>query len=303
MKKFEREILMKQGTEEEGYLHMEHGRVWYRIVGTDKKEAPILCVHGGPGVPHDYLIPMENMAIDRPVIFYDQLGCGNSDRPDAPELWTKEFFADELDNVREGLGLDEMYLLGQSWGTMLAAYYMIYHTQKGIKGSILAGPLFNSEMQMVDVKALMAKMSKKSQEVFHAYEAGEPCSQEDLDAVFSEFNHKHICRLDPWPDCVNACYEKEGHQVYNAMWGPGEVFCTGNLRDFDVTPRMNEIKVPVLFICGEHDEQRPVTVWKHHMLVPNSKFVVMEDCSHMQHVEKPEEFRDIVLNWISQYAP
>lgn len=297
----QREIIMENATEEEGYLHMEHGRVWYRIVGKNNPKPPILCVHGGPGVPHDYLIPMENMAIERPIIFYDQLGCGNSDRPDAPELWNKDFFADELDNVRLGLELDDMYLLGQSWGTMLTSYYMIYHTQKGIRGLILCGPLFNSEMQVEDMRALVSHMSEKSQDIYKRYEAGEECTDEELKYVFYEFDHKHICRLDPWPDCVNACFEKDGMQVYTTMWGPGEVFCTGNLRDFDVTPRLHEIAVPTIFICGEYDEQRPVTVCKHHMKVPGSKLVIMEDCSHMQHVEKPEEFRDIVLGFIEPY--
>src|SRR5688500_13940495 len=103
----------------EGYVAVEGGRVWYGVVGAGAG-APLLALHGGPGYPHDYLEPLERLAGERPVIFYDQLGCGRSDRPDEPALWRVERFVDELGRVRAELSLEQVHLLGHSWGSMLA---------------------------------------------------------------------------------------------------------------------------------------------------------------------------------------
>src|SRR5438094_297013 len=112
----------------EGTVKFRGYDVWYRIVGQAEQSGklPLLCLHGGPGVPHDYLEPLEALAGNgRRVIFYDQLGCGNSDQPHDPDLWTVALFVEELGVVREQLGLARTHLLGQSWGGMLAMQYML----------------------------------------------------------------------------------------------------------------------------------------------------------------------------------
>ena len=106
------------GTVTEGYLEVPGGRVWYRSVGTASGRAPLLCLHGGPGFTHYYLEPLEALADRRQVIFYDQLGCGNSDRPDDSSLWTVDRFVEELTQVRAALGLEKLHLFGSSWGGM-----------------------------------------------------------------------------------------------------------------------------------------------------------------------------------------
>src|SRR5215470_16812143 len=98
----------------EGYIAVEGGRVWYRIVGGERTGVPLLTLHGGPGYPHDYLEPLEKLADSRPVIFYDQLGCGKSDRPADRALWTAGRFVEELAVVRAALGLDRVHLFGNS---------------------------------------------------------------------------------------------------------------------------------------------------------------------------------------------
>jgi proline-specific peptidase len=103
---------------QEGFIEVTGGRVWYRSVG--EGGIPLLCLHGGPGFTHYYLEPLELLADQRQVIFYDQLGCGNSDRPEDVTLWTVERFVDELVTVRQTLGLNRLHLFGSSWGGMLA---------------------------------------------------------------------------------------------------------------------------------------------------------------------------------------
>ena len=101
----------------EGFIDVEGGRVWYKIVGTGN-EVPLLLLHGGPGAPSYYLNPLEKVSVDRPVIFYDQLGAGRSDRPTDESLWRMDRFIGELVSVREALGLKEVHILGHSWGSM-----------------------------------------------------------------------------------------------------------------------------------------------------------------------------------------
>ena len=126
------------GTVTEGYLEVPGGRVWYRSVGTASGRAPVLCLHGGPGFTHYYLEPLEALADRRQVIFYDQLGCGNSDRPDDSSLWTVDRFVEELTQVRAALGLEKLHLFGSSWGGMLAMQYIL-DRKPDLRSLILCG--------------------------------------------------------------------------------------------------------------------------------------------------------------------
>ena len=112
----------------EGFMPFRGYRTWYRIVGEgeDEGKLPVLYLHGGPGGTHDYLEPLEGMAeTGRRAIFYDQIGCGKSDLPDDPSLWTVETFVDELGRIREHLGLEQLHIFGNSWGGMLAMEYAL----------------------------------------------------------------------------------------------------------------------------------------------------------------------------------
>jgi pimeloyl-ACP methyl ester carboxylesterase len=100
----------------EGHVEVPGGRIWYRIAGADRPGTPVLCLHGGPGMPHDYLEPLEDLAVNRPVVFYDQLGCGRSGRPADDSLWTTDRFVEELAVVHAVLGLKRPHLFGNSWG-------------------------------------------------------------------------------------------------------------------------------------------------------------------------------------------
>lgn len=159
-----REITIQEGNMEEGYIHGREGRIWYRIAGRDRTKLPMLCVHGGPGCPHDYLKPLELLADDRPIIFYDQLGCGNSEKPDRPELWTIDYFADEINEVRSALELDEFFYFGQSWGTMVGAYYLLNRTQKGVRAAVFGGPVMRARSLADDCAVLVSKLPLEHRE-------------------------------------------------------------------------------------------------------------------------------------------
>jgi len=151
---------------QEGFISVPGGNVWYKMVGKRNGCIPLLVVHGGPGVSHDYLEPLEELADERPVVFYDQLGCGNSDKPDDQSLWTLERYVQELHQVREKLGLDKMHILGQSWGTSLAVEYMLTRQPGGVVSLLLSGTLLSTSRWIEDQKAYIALLPETIQEVF-----------------------------------------------------------------------------------------------------------------------------------------
>src|SRR5438477_11181565 len=141
----------------EGFVEVEGGRVWYEIVGSGRG-IPMLVLHGGPGFTHEYCRSLEALADERPVVFYDQLGCGRSERPDDLSLWTVDRHVEELGQLRRGLGLERLHLFGQSWGTMLAAEYMLHAGTDGIAGAVFASPCISIPRWVEDAERLKAAL-------------------------------------------------------------------------------------------------------------------------------------------------
>ena len=284
-------------TEREGYVPVTGGQVWYRMVGTESEGVPLLLLHGGPGFSHDYLAPLAEMSEGRPVIFYDQLGSGRSDRPKDASLWTLPRFVEELGQVREALGLDRVHILGSSWGSMLATEYML-NEPLGVVSLVFAGPALSAPRWEEDVRGLLSGLSEESRRIILECEEAEDYDSEDYERAVMEFTQKHVCRVSPWPGYVTSSFESVNEDVYRQMWGPSEFTVTGTLRQFDRVDQLRRIRVPVLFICGRYDEATPSTTEYYHHNLPGSELHVVEDASHMQHVEQPDEFIGVVGDFL-----
>jgi proline-specific peptidase len=152
----------------EGTVEVDGHRVWYRRSG--EGGIPLLVLHGGPGAGHDYLGPLEGLAGGREVAFYDQLGCGRSDRPDDASLWKIDRFVAEVDAVRGALGLDEVHLLGQSWGGWLAIEYMLTRPS-GIVGLVLASTSASIRQFVAEAEKLKAALPPEVYETMRRHEA------------------------------------------------------------------------------------------------------------------------------------
>ena len=131
----------------EGFVDVYGGKIWYKIFGSDQKKTPLLVLHGGPGFPSDYLKALQELAPERRVIFYDQLGCGRSDKPNDTTLWNIERFAGEIAVLRTALALDTIHLFSHSFGTLLAAEYLA-SGPGGIKSIIFSGPIFSTRRHL-----------------------------------------------------------------------------------------------------------------------------------------------------------
>ncbi len=285
-------------TTREGFIAVNGGKVWYKIVGADRHDTPLLLLHGGPGCPSDYLEPLEALADERPVIFYDQLGCGLSDRPEDTTLWRVERFVEELQTVRIALKLKKVHLLGQSWGSMLAVEYMLTKP-RGVRSLILSGPYLSTERFVADCRAYVEQLPQESRQAILKGEAERVYDSPEYQAALMAFYQKHVCRLDPWPDCFNRSFEKFGFGVYQYMWGPSEFTQTGTLRGRDLVKELMNITIPVLFTCGSGDEATPATTKYYQENLPGSQMVVIEDASHAHHLEKTAEYIKIVRAFLA----
>jgi len=225
----------------EGYVSFRGLRTWYRVVGEDEEEGkrPVLALHGGPGATHDYIEPLEGLAeTGRRVVFYDQLGCGRSDRGDE-SLWTVETYVDEVGAVRDELGLDEIHLFGNSWGGMLAMEYALTQPS-GLVSLTLASSPSSIPQWVEETGRLRRALPDDVQAVLDRHEAAGTTDDPEYEEACDVFYHRHVCRLSEYPDYVMRSFEfiAEHGEVYKYMNGPSEFHVIGTLLDWDVTPRL-----------------------------------------------------------------
>jgi proline iminopeptidase len=267
-------------------------------------------LHGGPGIPHDYLANLALLGDERPVVFYDQLGCGQSERPEDPALWTRERFARELGAVRAALGLDEVVLYGHSWGTILAVDYLTgdYHMgvggarPSGVRGAILAGPALSIPRWVADSRRLLAALPADVGATILEGERTGATDTEAFHAATRVFYQHYVCRRDPWPAELERAFAGMGMQVYGTMNGPTEFTITGPLKSVDVTARLPELLLPTLFVCGEHDEATPETTRDYARLVPGSQTIVIEGAAHVANYDQPEAYMRVLRGWLDRHG-
>lgn len=283
----------------EGFIPVTGGKVWYKIVGANQKGTPLLLLHGGPGCPHDYMEPLEALADERPVIFYDQLGCGFSEMPTDTILWRVERFVEELKTVRKTLKLKQVHILGQSWGTMLAVEYMLTKP-RGVQSLILTGPYLSTERFVANCRAYVEQLPDEHRQSILKGEAEKVYDSPEYQAALMYFYHKHVCRVEPWPEYFNRSFAKFGFGVYQYMWGPSEFTQTGTLHGRDLVGELKNITVPVLFTCGRYDEATPATTQYYQANLPGSEIVIFEDASHAHHIEKTAEYLQTVRNFLAR---
>jgi proline iminopeptidase len=281
---------------QDGFVTVEGGRVWFEVVGSGDA-IPLLALHGGPGYPHDYLEPLEALSSERPVVFYDQLGCGRSDRPTDPSLWRTERFVKELAQVRVALGLNEIHLLGQSWGSMLATDYVLTGA-KGIRSLVLASPPLSIPRWIEDMTRLRKALPPEVQSIYEHHETAGFTTCLEYQAAMLHFYKRHVCRLEPWPSSLERAVAGIGGPVYLAMWGPSEFFVTGNLLDYDRTERLSEIKIPTLFTCGRYDEATPESTTFFQGRVPGSELAIFEQSAHCAHIEEEAAYLQRVRDFL-----
>lgn len=283
----------------EGRIPFRGFETWYRDVGPSGG-IPLVCLHGGPGSSHHSFEPLETLAEEgRRVVLYDQLGCGASDRPDDPELWTVELFVDEIGAVRRELGLERIHLLGSSWGSMLGIEYALTQ-QAGLVSLTLNSPPTASQTWKAEAKRLRDELPEDVQRVLAKHEEAGTTDDPEYEAAEEEFWRRHICRVEPLPACVVRGRAAKSRAVYESLWGQSEWNPNGKLRDWDVRHRLAEIDVPTLITSGRYDECTPKLAEEAQRGIPGAERVLFEESSHTAFVEEPERFRAVLTDFLER---
>ena len=290
----------------EGKLPFHGYQDWYRIVGDLKNSAPgklpLLVLHGGPGMAHDYVESIAGIAeTGRPVIFYDQLGCGLSDHPHDPDLWHVPLFVEEVAAVRDALGLERVHILGQSWGGMLGMEYALTQPD-GLASLIVANSPASMTQWVEEANRLRTELPKDVQQALTRHEQAGTTDTPEYEAAVNVYYERHLCRVIPFPDSINRTIAQmvADPEVYHTMNGPSEFYVVGRLKNWDIRHRLPEITIPTLVLSGRHDEATPLIAETVHKGIPNSEWVLFEDSSHTPHIEETERYLQVVEEFLSR---
>lgn len=284
------------------------GFTWVSITSPDEPRPgalPLVVLHGGPGFTHHYLKNLRELAdrTGRVVVHYDQYGCGNSTlRPDAPaEFWTPQLFVDEFHNLVEQLGLERYHVLGQSWGGMLGAEIAV-RQPVGLASLAICNSPAAMDLWSQAADQLIADLPAEVRETLQKYEAVGDFDNPDYIAAAHEYDKRHVVRLpDGHPDYDDAEQAMLADPtVYHTMNGPNEFHVIGTMKDWTIVDRLPAINVPTLVVAGEFDEAQPI-VWEPFVeQIPDVRSHVFADASHCSHLEKPEEFFQVISDFLTQ---
>ena len=271
-------------------------RVWTRRVGNNP-DLKVLLLHGGPGAT-DELYESFDVWFPRAGIeyyYYDQLGSFRSDQPDDPSLWELDRFVDEVEQVRQALGLDRssFVLLGQSWGGLLALEYAVHH-QQHLKGLVISNMMASARLyNEYAEKVLMPAMDQAVLAEIKQLEADGKTADPHYEELLMEHHYVlHVCRipLADWPDPVRRTFAHLNQAIYVPMQGPSELGLSGSLESWDRTGSLKDIAVPTLCIGATHDTMDPEHMrWMSEQL-PNGRYLHCPDGSHLSQFDDPDHY-------------
>ena len=281
----------------EGWVEWRGNRTWYRVVGdASASSPPLLALHGGPGSTHHYFAPLERLATDgRAVVLYDQIGCGKSDRPAEIE-WGLPLFLEELDAVRDQLGLARVHLLGTSWGGMLALEHALARPGS-LASLVLSSTLASAEEWQAEARRLRDELPP---EAVAELERLEGTTGPEYDRALEPFDDRHFFRGAVKPPELERMQAERGREAYRAMWGPNEWTLTGALEGWDVRGRLSELDVPTLVLRGRHDLSTPAISATLVRGIRGAREVVFEESSHTPVLEESERYLEVVGGFLRE---
>ncbi|MCX6428944.1 MAG: proline iminopeptidase-family hydrolase [Actinobacteria bacterium] len=285
-------------------MEWKYGHTAYTVHGDlTSGKTPLIILHGGPGFGSKGATAVAGYALStgRPVVVYDQIGCGDSsallEKP--KEFWQVPIFVEEFNALVNHLRIaDNFALIGQSWGGLLAAEIAITQPA-GLKALILSSALGDTQTWLDEVRRLVLEMPKEIADVIIKHEeAGTTDSQEYLVAAY-KFYDRHVIRI-PMPADFAAHFEEAMAQpnVYHSMWGHSELTCTGTLSGHIVTDRLHKIKVPTLVISGKYDESTPKTSRAFIREIPNSHWEIFEESGHCSFLEEAAKYQRVMNDFL-----
>ena len=288
----------------EGYIDYLNHKTYYRIVNPEGHKTPLVLLHGGPGSTHNSHELFDHVAFDddRPLIMYDQIGCGKSSVDGShPELWKKETWAEELIELRKQLNLNEIHLLGHSWGGMLAIIYLCDYKPEGVKSVTLSSTLSSARLWKQETHRLISLLDKRVQNRLLQAEKKDDFSK--AKSAVNYYYHKYVFgpfKKGEAPECITR-KKPSSKETYETSWGKSEFAPSGTLRDYEYTDKLKNITCPVMLCSGVNDESTPlqnkimydnITAPKKWHLYPNSR--------HMTYYEDHDSYMKNLMEFLNE---
>ena len=278
--------------------------VWTKRFGNNPK-MKVLLLNGGPGATHEYFECMENFLPAEGIefIYYDQLGCGNSDNPKDTAMWSLPRYVEEIEQVRKALNLtnDNFYLLGHSWGGILAAEYAFKY-QQNLKGLIISNMMMSCPEYGKYANEVLAKQMKPEvlAEIRQIEARKDFQNPRYMELLLPNFYAEHICRLPlgQWPEPINRSLGKTNQSLYVTMQGPSEFGIAGKLTTWDRTKDLPKLTVPVLSIGGKYDTMDPEHMRRIATQVQNGTALICPNGSHMSLYDDQQTYMSGLIKFV-----
>ncbi|KAI2628703.1 proline-specific peptidase [Hypoxylon sp. NC1633] len=282
---------------------------WYVVVGdlSDSSKVPMIVLHGGPGACHEYLMPLKDLAPSVPLIFYDQIGNGQSthlpDKAGDEAFWSVNLFKNELDNLISHLGLDKrpIDIYGHSWGGMLAAEWAATPSSANLRRLVISNSLASMDAWRVGITALRKQLPSDVQDVLDRIEEERDFENPEYEAAMEVFYKRHFSLARPWPAeevQVALNWLAIDSTAYSTMYGPSELYISGSLRNWDCIPLLGKIQAPTLLINGSDDEAQDVAMRPFFEHIGKVKWVTLDKAAHFSHVDQRERYIDLLRKFL-----
>lgn len=277
-------------------------KVWTKRFGNNPR-IKILLLHGGPAMTHEYMECFESFFPREGFEFYeyDQLGSYYSDQPTDSSLWTTARFVEEVEQVRKAIGADKenFYLLGNSWGGILAMEYALKY-QDNLKGLLVANMMASCPEYGRYAEEVLAKQMDTAvlREVKALEAKGDFANPRYMELLIPNFYKQHLCRLEEWPDGFNRAMKHANGTIYTLMQGPSEFGISGRLANWDVKARLKELHVPTLMIGAKFDTMDPKAMEEQSKLVQHGRYLYCPNGSHLAMWDDQQVFMDGVIRFI-----
>jgi proline iminopeptidase len=278
-------------------------KVWTKRFGNNPK-IKVLLLHGGPAMTHEYMECFETFFQREGFEFYeyDQLGSYYSDQPKDSSLWTIDRFVDEVEQVRKAINADKdnFYVLGNSWGGILAMEYALKY-QQNMKGLLVSNmmasaPEYGKYADEVLAKQMKPEVLKEIRDLEAKKDFENP---RYMELLLPNFYKEHLCRLDEWPDGLNRASKHVNGEIYALMQGPSEFGISGRLAKWDIKNRLHEITIPTLMIGAKYDTMDPKAMEEQSKLVKKGRYLYCPNGSHLAMWDDQKVFMNGVIDFIN----
>ncbi|MCL5731255.1 MAG: proline iminopeptidase-family hydrolase [Candidatus Thermoplasmatota archaeon] len=289
--------------EERGYLTVNGIKLFHRIFYAEREKGKIMTLHGGPGMSHDYLMPLADLSgMGYTVIMYDQAGCGRSEEPNDSNSFTVDHGVKEAEALRkELLGDEKIFLMGSSYGGALALAYALEY-QDRLKGLIVSGGLASVPLTVKEMQRLIDLLPEWASSAIKRYGSSGEFQNPEYQKAVHEFYRRHFLRMDNYPEDVKRSLDyAESRNTYRIMNGPNEFTITGTIRDWDISGDIHRISVPTLITVGEFDEVTALVAHQINDRIRNSRMVVFSNCSHLTMWEDRKRYMQVLVDFMNEH--